>query len=151
MRLSCQKAFLLLLAATIGCRDTTAPLKLPAQFELVNINGRPVPTFFSPTPGLTPTILSASLTLDNAGMAVMTEHRREFDGTETTRTNTLVYRIKGNQIVISCFQPPAIASPIDLLCVSYTGTISGETLGLIVVPGSIDSSVIYNYRAAPTL
>jgi hypothetical protein len=151
MRLSCQKAFLLLLVATIGCRDTTAPLKLPAQFELVNINGRPVPTFFSPTPGLTPTILSASLTLYEAGQAVMTEHRREFDGTETTRTANLVYRIRGNQLVLSCFQPPAISSPIDLLCVSYTGTISVESLSLIIVPGAIDGIVVYNYRPALTL
>jgi hypothetical protein len=149
MRLSCQKAFLLLLVATIGCSDTTAPLKVPAEFDLVNINGRPVPTFFSPTPGLTPTILSASLTLYEAGQAVMTEHRREFDGTETTSTANLVYRIKGNQLVLSCFLPPVIDAPIDLLCVSYTGTISADSLSLIVVPGQ--GSVIYNYRPALTL
>jgi hypothetical protein len=149
MRLSCQKAFLLLLVATIGCSDTTAPLKVPAEFDLVNINGRPVPTFFSPTPGLTPTILSASLTLYEAGQAVMTEHRREFDGTETTSTANLVYRIKGNQLVLSCFLPPVIDAPIDLLCVSYTGTISADSLSLIVVPGP--GSVIYNYRPALTL
>jgi hypothetical protein len=149
MRLSRQKAFLLLLAATIGCRDTTAPIKVPAQFDLANINGRPVPTYFSPTPGLTPTILWASLSLYDAGQAVMTEHRQEVDGTETTRTANLVYRIRGNQLVLSCFQPPAISSPIDLLCVSYTGTISADSLSLIVVPGP--GSVIYNYRPAFTL
>jgi len=86
MRLSRQKAVLFLLAATIGCSDTTAPIKVPAQFDLVNINGRPVPTYFSPTPGLTPNILSASLSFYEAGQAVMTEHRQEFDGTETTAT-----------------------------------------------------------------
>lgn len=149
MRLSCQNAFLLLLAATIGCGDTTAPIKVPAQFDLVNINGRPVPTYFSPTPGLTPNILWASLSFYEAGQAVMTEHREEVDGTETTRTANLVYRIKGNQLVLSCFQPPAISAPIDLLCVSYTGTISADSLSLIFVPGP--GSVIYNYRPAPTL
>lgn len=149
MRLSCQKAFLLLVVATIGCRDTTAPPKIPVQFDLANINGRPVPTYFSPTPGLTPTILGASLTLYDAGLAVMTEHRQEFDGTETTRTANLIYRIKGNQIVMSCFQPPAIGAPIDFLCVAYTGTISADSLSLIVVPGA--GSVIYNYRPALTL
>jgi hypothetical protein len=146
MRLSRQKTFLLLLAATIGCRDTTAPIKVPAQFDLANINGRPVPTYFSPTPGNPPTILSASLTFYEAGQAVMTEHRQEVDGTETTRTANLVYRIRGNQLVLSCFQPPVISSPIDLLCVSYTGTISADSLSLIIVPGP--GSVIYNYRPA---
>jgi hypothetical protein len=151
MRLSCQKAFLLLLAATIGCSDATAPIKVPAQFDLVNINGRPIPTYFSPTPGLTPNILGASLSFYEAGQAVMTEHRQEFDGTETTRTANLVYRIRGNQVVLSCFQPPSISAPIDLLCVSYTGTISAQSLSLIIVPGATDGIVIYNYRPALTL
>jgi hypothetical protein len=149
MRLSSQKAFLLLLAATIGCSDTTAPIKVPAQFLLANINGRPVPTYFSPTPGNPPTILSASLSFYEAGQAVMTEHREAVDGTETTITANLVYRIRGNQLALSCFQPPSIDAPIDLLCVSYTGTISRENLSLIIVPGP--GSVIYNYRPAPTL
>jgi hypothetical protein len=151
MRISRQKAFLLLLAATIGCTDTTAPIKVPAQFDLVNINGRPIPTYFSPTPGNPPTILWASLSFYEAGQAVMTERRQEFDGTETTRTANLVYRIKGNQLVLSCFQPPVLDAPVDPLCASYTGTISAESLSLIIVPGAIDGLVIYNYRPALTL
>lgn len=148
MRLSCLKAFPLLLVATIGCHDTTAPLKLPAQFELENINGRQVPTYFSSTPGLTPTILAASLTLDNAGKAVMSEHRRAFDGAETTIKNTFDYRIQGNQIEVGYFG----SCPINANCVgTYKGTISGETLSLIVVEISIDGSIVYNYRVAPTL
>jgi hypothetical protein len=149
MRLSRQKAFLLLLAATIGCRDTTAPLRIPAQFYLVNINGRPLPTYLSPTPGNPPTILSASLTFYQAGQAVMTEHREDVNGTATTTTANLVYRITGNQLVLSCFQPPVIDAPIDLLCVSYTGTISGDNLSVIIVPGP--GAVIYNFRPTPTL
>ena len=148
MRLSCQKAFLLLLISTIGCHDSTGPLTLPAQFELENISGRQLPTYFSTTPGLTPTILSASLTLDNAGKAVMTEHRREFDGTEATITNTFDYRIKDNHIEIGSFEP----CPINAMCIgTLKGTISGETLSLIVVQISINASIIYNYRIAPTL
>ena len=148
MRLSCQKAFLLLLVSTIGCTDSTGPLTLPAQFDLENINGRQLPTYFSPTPGLTPTILSASLTLDNAGKAVMTEHRRAFDGTEATITNTFDYKIKDNQIEIGSFEP----CPINAICIgTLKGTISGETLSLIVVQVSINGSIVYNYRIAPTL
>jgi len=149
MRLSRQKAFVLLLAATIGCSDTTAPIKVPTQFDLVNINGRPIPTYFSPTPGNPPTILSASLSFYEAGQAVMTEHREDVNGIETTRTANLVYRIRGDQLVLSCLQPPVIDAPIDLLCVSYTGTISRENVSLIIVPGP--GSVIYNFRPAATL
>ena len=148
MRLSCQKAFLLLLVSTIGCHDSTAPLALPAQFNLENINGRQLPTYFSPTPGLTPTIVWASLTLDNAGKAVMIEHRLAFDGTETTITNTLDYRIKGNQIEIGSFEPCA---PNANCAANFIGTISGEALSLIIVQISIDGSITYNYRKAPTL
>jgi hypothetical protein len=83
------------------------------------------------------------------GQAVMTEHRQEVDGNETTRTANLVYRIRGNQLVLSCFQPPVIGAPIDPLCRSYTGTISADSLSLIFVPGP--GSVIYNYRPVPTL
>lgn len=149
MRLSRHKAFLLLLAATIACSDTTAPIKVPAQFLLANINGRPVPTYFSPTPGNPPTILSASLSFYEAGKAVMTELREGVDGTQTTITTDLVYKFRGNQLALSCFQPPVIGAPIDLLCVSYTGSISGDNLSVTIVPGP--GAVIYNYRPAPML
>ncbi len=148
MRLSCQKAVLLLIVSTIACHDSTAPFALPAQFNLENINGRQLPTYFSPTPGLTPTIVWASLTLDNTGKATMIEHRLEFDGTETTITNTLDYRIKGNQIEIGSFEP---CPPNANCAANFTGTISGEALSLIIVQLSIDGSITYNYRKAPTL
>jgi hypothetical protein len=148
MRLSCQPAFLLLFAATIGCHDTTAPFKIPTQFLLENINGRQVPTYLSATPGLTPTILGASLTFEEAGKAVMTEDRREFDGTETTITNTFDYKIHGNAFEVGFFGP----CPPNANCVgTYKGTISGQTLSLTIAALSIDGSIIYNYRIAPTL
>jgi hypothetical protein len=149
MRLSRQSAFLLLFAATIGCRDTTAPMKIPTQYILENINGRPVPTYLSATPGLTPTILGASLTLDleEAGKAVLTERRREFDGTETTVTNTFDYRIHGNEFEVGSFAP----CPPNANCVgTYKGTISSQALSLIIATTSIDGSIIYNYQIAKT-
>lgn len=145
MRLSCQKAFILVLVSAIGCDDGTGPLALPAQFELVNINGRQLPTYFSATPGNTPTILSASVALDNAGQAVITEHRREFDGVERTITNTSDYTIRDNQIEINSFAP----CPINASCIgTVDGMISGEALSLIVVQISINGAIIYNYRIA---
>jgi hypothetical protein len=151
MRLSCQKAFIFVLVATIGCGDTTAPIKVPAQFDLVNINGRQLPTYLAATPGLTATILWASLTLDRAGKAEMTEHRRvEGPGilTEATYTNTFDYRIHGDKIEIGSFEP----CPINAICApNMIGTISNSGLSLIINPTSIDFRVTYGYRIAPTL
>jgi hypothetical protein len=143
MRLSRQSAFLLLFVATLGCDDSTAPIKIPTQFVLENINGRPLPTYLAPTPGLTPDILSASLTFEEGGKAVMTEHRREFDGTETTITNTFDYRFHGNSVEVGSFTP----CPPDANCFrTFKGTVSRLTLSL-----SIGGPIIYNYRIAPTL
>jgi hypothetical protein len=150
MHLSCKKALPLLFFSAITCHDSTGPVTITAEFELANINGRPIPTYLSPTPGLTPTILSASLTFDKSRKVVMTEHRREWDGSETTTTHTFDYRINDNKIEIGCFESAPVISGVgvgSVLCVgNYTGTISGKTLSLVVVALSIDGSIIYNYR-----
>jgi hypothetical protein len=146
MHLSCKKALPVLFFSAIACHDSTGPVRLTAQFELANINGRPVPTYLSPTPGLTPTILSATLALDNSGKVVMTEHRMEWGGTETTTTNTLDYRINDNQIEIGCFEPLPPGAGTFVCSANYTGTISGNALSLVIVALSIDGSIIYNYR-----
>ncbi len=148
MHLSRKKIFPLLFFSAIACHDSTGPVTLPAQFELENINGRPVPTYLSATPGNPPTILSSTLTFDNSRKVVMTEQRQEWNSTETTTTHTFDYRINGNQIQIGCFDPPAIpgVGVADFVCIaSYTGTISGKDLSLVVVPLP-NGSIVYNYR-----
>ena len=145
MHLSCKKALPVLFFLAIACHDSTGPVRLTAKFELANINGRPVPTYLSPTPGLTPTILSATLAMDNSGKVVMTEHRQEWGGTETTTTNTLDYRINGNEIEIGCFEPLPAGVGTFVCSANYTGTISGNALSLIIAPYP-DGSIVYNYR-----
>lgn len=141
MRLPRQQAFAFLLVAAIGCNDSIGP-KLPATFDLVNINGRGLPTFYSPTPGLTPTILFASLTLDNKGKAFWLEGRQEFDGTQTIINTTFDYRITFNQIEVGSFSPCAA----NANCMgTYKGTISNETLSLNVQTTDA-GAIIYNYR-----
>ena len=141
MRLPRQQAFALLLVAAIGCNDSIGP-KLPATFDLENINGRGLPTFYSPTPGLTPTILFASLTLDNNGKAFWLEGRRESDGTQTIINNTFDYKITFNQIEIGSFSPCAA----NANCMgTYKGTISNETLSLNV-QATDAGAIVYNYR-----
>ena len=141
MRLPRQQAFALLLVAAIGCNDSIGP-KLPATFDLENINGRGLPTFYSPTPGLTPTILFASLTLDNNGKAFWLEARRESDGTQTIINSTFDYKITFNQIEIGSFSPCAA----NANCMgTYKGTISNETLSLNV-QATDAGAIVYNYR-----
>jgi len=146
MRLPRQQALTFLLVAAIGCNDSIGP-KLPATFDLVNVNGRGLPTFYSPTPGLTPTILFASLTLDNKGKAFWLEGRQESDGTQTIINYTFDYRITFNQIEIGSFSPcPANANCIG----TYKGTISNETLSLNVQTTDA-GAIIYNYRKSEGL
>jgi hypothetical protein len=150
MHLSCRNALPLLFLSAIACHDSTGPATISAQFELANINGRPLPTYVSPTPGLTPTILSATLTFDKSRKVVMTEHRRDWGGTDTTTTYKFDYRINGNQIDIGCFEPLPDIDGVGvgtIACIaSYTGTISGNALTLMVAPLSNNSSIVYNYR-----
>ena len=147
MRLSCQKAFLLLFA-TIACHNSTGPRTVSAQFALQTIDGRQLPTYLAATPGPTATIFWSTLTLDQSGKAVMTEHRRvDPFSTEGTYTNTLDYRIQGFQIEIGSFEP----CPINASCAAnMVGTIVGSTLRLLINPGS-SFPITYEYRTAPTL
>ena len=139
MRLSRQKAFFLLLVAAIGCSETTSP-KLPATFELVNINGRPLPTYFLATPGPTTTVLSAYLTLQTDGTAFWQENRRDAAGAVTTITRSFVYTISDGRIEVGSFGPC-----IDCTG-SYYGEVSKDALSLVVTAFSGGGSVIYNYR-----
>jgi hypothetical protein len=142
MRLSSQKAFLLL-AATIACHDsTTGPSTIDAAFALQAINGRPLPTYIAATPGNTATVLSASLALDDAGKAIMTEHRQDVFQGDVNLTTTFKYTIHGNKIDITLLEP----CPANANCISgFTGTISSEGLELLINPSS-QFPVIYEYR-----
>ena len=141
MRHFCQRALFLLLVATVACNDSTGP-KLPATFALVDINGRALPTYPSPTPDPSSTVLSAYLLLDNAGTAWWSERRRALDGTETTIAHTFAYAIRGNRIDIGPSEP---CGP-DANCISFTGSISRDALSLVVGRNSIDGDVVYNYQ-----
>jgi hypothetical protein len=145
MRLSCQKALLLVLCSTIACHESTAPpIPVPAYFVLKAINGRQLPTLFSF--GSSITILSASLGLDGAGKAKMTELRREIvQGvpSETLYTSTFDYRIQGDQIEIGSFQ---ICVDVYLCAANLKGTIANGVLSLTIVQVSIDGSIVYEYQ-----
>jgi len=142
MRLSSQKVLLLLAVSSIACRDTTAPATITRQFVLNDINGRTLPTYQSPTPGLAITIVSGSLVLDNAGTAVMTENRIDTDEVARTSTVSYTYRIIGSQLV---FEP--IPCPGGAMCAGPpVGTISADGLAVEVdLFGT--GGIKYEYRA----
>jgi len=141
MRLVCQKAFLLALVVTLACHDgSTAPPVVVVGFALVNINGRPLPTFVSPIPEA-PSITSGSLVLYASGRAVMTEQKRDLVNGDFTVTTTLGYTIIGDKIAIFCLAPP----PGAATCIAgYAGTISGLNLSLTIDPRQ---PLVYNYSS----
>jgi hypothetical protein len=142
LRLICQKAFLLALVVTLACHDTSGPPPFPADFELDNINGRALPTFVSAIPEA-PTITFASLRLDAAGRAVMTEHQRDINQGDLIVVHSLDYRVIGNSIEIGCLR----AHPATMLCdTSYAGTISESAVSLTMVQ---NRAVVYNYKITP--
>lgn len=145
MHLFSRKVFPFVLILAIACHDSTAPLRLPAQFALTDISHRPLPTTYANL-----TILSAILTLEqNTGRAVLVEQLRS-GGIDGTFTNVLSYSIDGNRIKINGMLQPC---PVDAQCVNttYTGTISEQALNLVSPEITIDGPVVYNYRITSTL
>src|SRR5258705_12061735 len=131
------------LAFIISCRDSSGPAAITARFELNNIDGRALPTPPAFTPGLTPTILSSTITLDEAGNAAVTEHRTEWDGRDVTSTSDYTYKITGSHIEIA--SPPF---PPQANCViPPKGTLFLGRLSLEM--GHVNSTaILYNYRLA---
>jgi hypothetical protein len=140
MRLVSQKVFLLALVVTLACQNVSGPPPFPADFILDNINGRALPTFFSPIPE-GPTIFSADLHLDGAGSAVITSRQRYINQGDVTVVQHLDYRITGTRIEIGCFRPHVATED----CSGYVGAISENTLTLTVGPNQL---VVYNYKIA---
>jgi len=144
MRLSGQKAFVLVLALTMGCHDTTAP---PAQsarvYVLESVNGQPVPVFL----GGSTTVVWATLTLDVAGNAITVDHNRSvFQNTSSENTYSVrrEYRVRGDSIEIGAFKP----CPPGALCIANTlGVIADSTVALTIGYNPYPTNpIVYLYR-----
>jgi hypothetical protein len=142
MNLSSRKFFFLALALVIACRESTGPAVVLAQFELTDINGRALPTPPANTPGLTPIILSSTVTLDELGHATIIEHRTQWDGSDATLTSHYTYKITGSQIEFDYLQP----CPPNALCAAPPkGTFFLDRLSLEM--GRINTDpILYNYH-----
>jgi hypothetical protein len=152
MRLLSRNGFLLSLslAFVISCRDSSGPATVSARFELNDIDGRALPTPPAFTPGLTPTILSSTITLDEAGNAAVTVHRTEWDGRDVTSTSHYTYKITGSSPIGGSniefdYSPPC---PPNALCARPPrGSLFMGRLSLEM--GYVNSDpILYNYRLA---
>ena len=140
MSLSGKTLFAAAVFSTLACHELAGPPTPPVGYALENISGRALPTFVSPIPE-GPTVISASLQLDASGGAMLTERRREMDGSDVTYTSNYTYEITGNQIQFD-YSPPC---PPNALCAEPPkGTISGMHLSLAMYGSS--SGVVYNFR-----
>jgi hypothetical protein len=105
MRLFRRIALVVAIGSTIGCHDASGPTGTPSGYRLVGINGRSLPTLFSPIPEA-PTITYGTLWLDGVSHAVITEHRKELTGQEISYTTDLTYTITGDVIQFEYNCPP---------------------------------------------
>jgi hypothetical protein len=78
------------------------------------------------------------LELAESGKAIITLDKRDQVQGDFTETTTLDFRITGDKIEIGCFHP----YPANVLCPSFTGTISGLRLNLVVDP---NQPLVYHY------
>lgn len=132
MRLLCKKALVLVAAVTVACDESTAPPQtLSGLYVLETINGRPVPAIVSAGQADTSFMLSATLTLDDAGNAVRVEHWRNVYPPNRTDEGTFTahreYRITGDRITVGIFTP----CPPNALCEgNKVGKVTSTTLTL---------------------
>ena len=142
------KAGLLLAIATTACTDPSAPSAISARFELTDVDGHGLPASSSPSGGAPgPTIIAGTMSLDQEGGAIISEDRKDSNGTIFTVTSTYKYVIKGSKIEFT-MAPPC---PIDAIC---TGPPTGEILdgGIrvrVVFPPGYPFQ-IYNFRTLPS-
>lgn len=143
MSLSRKIAFVGAIVSAFACNDLAAPPNPPADYTLANINGRPLPTFQTPTPE-SPTIFSAALELKAGGLATITEHRNQMAGGDFVFTTNFTYTITGNEIQFED-DPPC---PANAICAGPPkGTISGSRLTLVMY--GANSGIVYDFRLEP--
>ena len=118
MRLSCQKAFVLVVALTAACHESTSPRVVLRAFVLESVDTQPVPVVIHASGGDTTLLHWASLTLYEGGTADLAAHTRQVHPNLPSREATDIahysYRIIGDSLALdypcpdiaSCVAPP---------------------------------------------
>lgn len=133
-------AFLACIAT--ACTDSTGPKTVAARFVLHDINGRLLPTYPAATPGLTPTILEGTVTLEASGRATVVEHRTEWNGVDATYTTPYTYTIENNVVEFAPLEP---CPPAAICAGPPSGTLSLAFGRLSLNMGGAEFPIIYNY------
>lgn len=144
MRLSCEKVFVVLAAATMACSEATGPDLSERFYVLESINGQPLPAILSPIPEATVSVLSATLAFRANGEVIWTERRREVSDNvprEFTSTKTLYYRWSEHYVEIMASRTCDDAG----VCQGFTGVFAGRQLQLTVGWFSPTTRIIYEY------
>ena len=142
MYLSRWSSILPIAIALTACTDSLDPSTVPGAYNLNDINGRPLPTYELPTPGLTRTIRSAGLTINFSNAVELTQEVTQFDGTQSTITTHYTYHIKDHDLILA-FSPPCTA-PVD--CMSPpTGRVT-PTGDIDLNLGGVDAPIIYHFQ-----
>jgi hypothetical protein len=147
MRLSCQRAFILVVAFTVACHDTTSPPAVLRSFVLESVDTQPVPVVISATGGDTTLLYWATLTLYDGGTADIAAHTRQVHPAlpprEATDTSHYSYRIIGDSLALDS---PCLDTAI---CVGppFGKFTSGTTLTLYYYDyANVGHFVTHNYR-----
>jgi len=142
MRLFRWTSLALVACVVAACSDSTSPKTVAAQFVLHDINGRLLPTYPAATPGLTPTILDGTITLEPSGNATIFEHRTEWNGVDATYSTPYKYEIRGNVVEFSRLEP---CPPAAICSAPPQGKLSLVSSNMSVTVSS-SFPIIYNYN-----
>ena len=137
-----RKTVLVAVAASIpACHDTSGPPALPANYMLVSVNGRPLPTVTSPIPEA-PTVLDGTLFLDGGGNAVIREHQHVMIAPgEVTYTTNYTYTISDSKVAFQSATP----CPPDAICAAPpVGTFLHNHLLVDMSAGN--GTLVYDYQ-----
>lgn len=150
MRLSRQKALILVAAFTLACHETTKPLMVLRSFGLESVENQPVPVVIYASGGDTTLLYSAILTLYEGGTADITARTRKVHATlpprEATDIAHYTYRIIGDSLALDqpcndtaiCIGPPF-------------GKFTSATTMTLFYYGSAGNLISYQYRGSYAL
>jgi len=130
--------------ALTACTNSLDPKTVPGAYTLNDINGRPLPTYEAPTPGLTRTIRSAGLSIDFGGTAELTLAVTQFDGTQATITMHYTYRLKDHDLIFASPCPP------DANCLAPPKGRVLSTGDIELDIGSAEFPIVYHFRRITT-
>ena len=126
--------------AFTACTDSLDPKTVPGAYGLVDINGRPVPTYEAPTPGPTRTIKGGGLSIDFGDAASLIQDIIKPDGTEVMVTTNYTYRLRDHDLAFA-ITPPC---PVDASCLAPPRGRITSTGDIALDMGSAGTPIVYH-------